>query len=303
SDLSASVCKERIDLDKQGIDPLLCEQYECFGSSSIMKRMRAFAASTRPSCARRRSSIFDRRSRSICDSAPLVTSMPGVLLVPEKPTMLVQVVIGCVHDRDAITRRAVPIRLDTIPSKGTATCADVAPAPCAARSIQGFNAAGNEPSGNSGNSPRRSSRMLQSGSFHLSVEEVSVPDTSSLRIGEFNASANRAWTRSSPWSRTIPKACAVAHNRSTASCNGKSLEIMPATSRAHLANASSLSDGAATRIAFAYARYLSARRAGRTKLVVASLIAASRSAGLTMLRSAMKCHAGECRARGTSATV
>src|SRR5262249_23434523 len=43
--------------------------------------------------------------------------MPGVLPVPEEPTTAAQVVIGCVHDRDAIARRAVPIRLELFPTK------------------------------------------------------------------------------------------------------------------------------------------------------------------------------------------
>jgi hypothetical protein len=110
------------------------------------------------------SAIFGLRSRSTCDSARSVAFMPGVLEVPENPTTPVQQVVGSVHDLDAFTRRAVPIRLETIPNIGTATCAAVAPAQCAARSTQSPHASGKVSIGKGGNSPRRSSRMDQSGS-------------------------------------------------------------------------------------------------------------------------------------------
>src|SRR5262249_11905314 len=91
--------------------------------------------------------------------------MPGVLDVPENPTTAAQHVIGSVHGLDALTRRAVPIKLEVIPNIGIATCAGVAPAPCAARSTQSRHFSGRVSMGKSGNSPRRSSRMDQSGSF------------------------------------------------------------------------------------------------------------------------------------------
>src|SRR5262249_56773620 len=101
------------------------------------------------------------------DKARFVASIPGVLLVPEKPTTAVQLVMGCVHDRDGITRREVPIRLDTIPNKGTATCAGVAPAPCAARSTHLWQGTDRVSTGNSVRLPRRESRKDQWGSFQL----------------------------------------------------------------------------------------------------------------------------------------
>src|SRR5262250_2279769 len=79
----------------------------------------------------------------------------------------VQMVIGCVHDRDAITRRAVPIRLEAIPNNGTATWAGVAPAPCAARATHSCHGVDKVSTGNSDRSPRRSSRIDQSGSSQL----------------------------------------------------------------------------------------------------------------------------------------
>ena len=72
------------------------------------------------------------RVRSIKPSARFVASIPGVLPVPEAPTIAAQMVMGCDHDREAWTRRAVPIRLEAIAISGTATCAGVTPAPRAA---------------------------------------------------------------------------------------------------------------------------------------------------------------------------
>ena len=50
-----------------------------------------------------------------------MTLMPGVLPLPEKPTIAVHSVNGSDHDRDGRMRRAVPIRLAAVASNGTAT--------------------------------------------------------------------------------------------------------------------------------------------------------------------------------------
>ena len=59
-----------------------------------------------------------------------VTFKPGVSRDRQKPaTTHVHNVIGSDHDRDARTRRAVPIKLDATPINGTATCSGRTPAP------------------------------------------------------------------------------------------------------------------------------------------------------------------------------
>jgi len=121
------------------------------------------------SCSRCSSAIFSLRPRSITDSTRLVTSRPGVLPVPEKPITATHMVSGSDQERHARTRRAVPMRLDAMPSKGTATCAGVTPAPPAARRSQPRNEGGNASTGKSGRSPRRSSRSVQSGSSQVPV--------------------------------------------------------------------------------------------------------------------------------------
>jgi hypothetical protein len=47
--------------------------------------------------------------------------MPGVLPVPEKPTIAVHSVNTSDQDRDGRMRRAVPIKLPTVATSGTAT--------------------------------------------------------------------------------------------------------------------------------------------------------------------------------------
>src|SRR5262249_14842580 len=89
--------------------------------------------------------------------------MPGVLPVPDAPTTAVQQVTGSCHEVVAFTRRLMPTRLEAIPRAGTATCATGTPAPRAARSTRARTGLLRQSRGNSGNSPRRSSRIDQSG--------------------------------------------------------------------------------------------------------------------------------------------
>src|SRR5215831_14808002 len=89
--------------------------------------------------------------------------MPGVLPVPDAPTTAVQQVMGAIHDLDAFTLRAMPIKLEAIPRAGTATCAAVTSAPSAARLTHSRTGAPRQSRGKSGNSPRPSSRIDQSG--------------------------------------------------------------------------------------------------------------------------------------------
>src|SRR5215831_40869 len=89
--------------------------------------------------------------------------MPGVLPVPDAPTTAVQQVTGSSHALVTFTRRAMPTRLEAIPRAGTATWATVTPAPRAARSTHARTLGLRQSRGNSGNSPRRSSRIDQSG--------------------------------------------------------------------------------------------------------------------------------------------
>src|SRR5262245_7935328 len=89
--------------------------------------------------------------------------MPGVLPVPDAPTTTVQQVTGSCHEFVAFTRRAMPTRLEAIPRAGTATCAIVTPAPRAARSTHARTLGLRHSRGKSGNSPRRSSSIDQSG--------------------------------------------------------------------------------------------------------------------------------------------
>src|SRR5262249_32136921 len=89
--------------------------------------------------------------------------MPGVLPVPDAPTTAVQQVTGSNHELVAFTRRAMPTRLEAIPRAGTATCATVTPAPRAARSTPARPLGLGLWWGKSGNSPRRSSSIHQSG--------------------------------------------------------------------------------------------------------------------------------------------
>jgi len=60
---------------------------------------------------------------------------------------------GSDHERDARTRRAVPMRLEAIPTNGTATCAGVTPAPWAARSSHSCIEVGNAQPENSATHP------------------------------------------------------------------------------------------------------------------------------------------------------
>ena len=101
---------------------------------------------------------FSTRSRPRTE-----TLRPAVFRSPEGATIHVHTVIGCDHERDARTRRAVPIKLDTTPSSGTATCSDRTPAPWDARDNQACQAGVKTSTGKLGNSPRRSSRSVQSG--------------------------------------------------------------------------------------------------------------------------------------------
>ena len=145
----------------------------------------AFARSILASCSRRISATLVCRLRSTWVRARRVASMPGVLPVPEKPAMTVQHVIGCVNDVDAFTRRAVPIRLEAIPIKGTATCPLVTPAPSAARSIHSRHGSEKTSTGNSGKSPRRSSKILQSGRGH-ELALLSAPSAFKRRSHSFD---------------------------------------------------------------------------------------------------------------------
>ena len=78
-------------------------------------------------------------------------------------------VSGSDQERHARTRRAVPMRLEAMPSNGTATCPGVTPAPRAARRSQPSSEAGNASTGKSGSSPRLSSSSAQSGSSQVPV--------------------------------------------------------------------------------------------------------------------------------------
>ena len=78
-------------------------------------------------------------------------------------------VSGSDQERHARTRRAVPMRLEAMPSNGTATCPGVTPAPRAARRSQPRSEAGNASTGKSGSSPRLSSSSAQSGSSQVPV--------------------------------------------------------------------------------------------------------------------------------------
>ena len=78
-------------------------------------------------------------------------------------------VSGSDQERHARTRRAVPMRLEAMPSNGTATCPGVTAAPRAARRSQPRSEAGNASTGKSGSSPRLSSSSAQSGSSQVPV--------------------------------------------------------------------------------------------------------------------------------------
>src|SRR5215212_12086126 len=99
---------------------------------------------------------------------------PGVFAVPEYPTTADQSVMSSDHDREARTRRAVPIRLDAIDSSGIATWPGVAPAPALARVSQSARA-GMVSTGNSGRVPRRSSKIDRSGSGHETGSDGNEP--------------------------------------------------------------------------------------------------------------------------------
>src|SRR5262245_56930320 len=125
------------------------------------------------------------------------TFKPGVLRSPEAPTTHAHNVIGSDHDRDARTRRAVPIRLDATPIKGTATCSGRTPAPDDARLSQFCQSIVRTSVGNSGSSPRRSSRTDQSGSFQSWIAGGSIIglDGSSWNLhGWGRAAAPHKWS-------------------------------------------------------------------------------------------------------------
>src|SRR5689334_2571728 len=96
-----------------------------------------------------------------------VTRRAGVLRSPEGATKHVHKVKGSHHEHEARTHRAIPIKLEATPRSGTAICPGVTPAPCDAPSIQACHGPVKQRRGNSGNSPRRSSRIEQSGSCQL----------------------------------------------------------------------------------------------------------------------------------------
>ncbi len=148
-------------------------------TSSFQRLWVTMAASEAVSCKRRNSAIFPLRPRSTDDSPRLETSIPGVFPVPDKPTTATHRVSGSDQLLDALTRRAAPTMLATTPSSGTATCAGVTPAPWAASTSHCCMSVGIFSTGNCGSSPRRSSRIDQSGSdqvsFPLAPERLPAP--------------------------------------------------------------------------------------------------------------------------------
>jgi hypothetical protein len=132
---------------------------QSFFICSFQASRNALAASRFFSCASFISEISCLRLRSTNPRARLVAFMPGVLPVPDNPTIAHQHVIGSDQVGFGRTRRLVPIKLDVIPISGIATCDGVTPAPWAARSTHVRQATDTESSGKSGNGPRLSSMI------------------------------------------------------------------------------------------------------------------------------------------------
>jgi hypothetical protein len=89
----------------------------------------SLAVCRRVSCLRCDSAMASALSCSIWSSVRRGTLSPGVLRSPEAATRAVHSVSGVDQDLDGCTRRAVPMREEATPSKGSATWSTNTPAP------------------------------------------------------------------------------------------------------------------------------------------------------------------------------
>ena len=122
-------------------------------------------------------------SCSIRSRTRLLTFSPGVFPSPEAATTADHNVVGTDHELDARMRRAVPIRLDAMPNNGRATWSTSTPAPLDARLSKTCQGGVETSIGNSGRSPRRSSRIDQSGSAQSPAGSVRGRDRLASPLG------------------------------------------------------------------------------------------------------------------------